>query len=259
MKKIHVLYSMKKLILLFALAAVLTISCKKESSSNPKVRLEFKTSAGSSSAISINQTITHPAGYPYKVYALKYYISGIELVDQFGYKRPIKIDGYSGTDKQVFLYELSKNEVLAGTVVPGTYKKINFYLGLDSITNNVDPNQFASGHPLSRNSDMFWEMTKYRFIVLEGAADTLNAGTFNHVFTYHIGGNQYLKTVELSKEIVISDASKTYTLPIELNLNGLFNADGNLLDIRNFFSFHSAGIDEDKGMQMIQNASKSFK
>lgn len=250
---------MKNLFLLYILTFSVLLSCKNDSASSPKVRVEFKTTAGSSSPITINQVISHPAGYPYKTFALKFYVSKIELVDQFGYKRPIMIDGYSGTDDQVFLYELSKNEVLSGTVLPGTYKKINFYLGLDSVTNNANPNSFASNHPLSRDKDMFWEMTKYRFIVFEGAADTLNSGAFNHIFTYHIGGNQFLKTVELSKEIVISDASKTYTIPLELNLNGLFNADGNLLDIRNFFSFHSAGIDEEKGMQMMNNAAKSLK
>jgi hypothetical protein len=249
---------MKRVLFLSICTLFLGVSCDKDIKETAAVRVEMKTIANGAT-IGINQSINHPLGYPYRISEFKVYLSYIRMVDQYGNVNEIKIDNYSGSDKQVFLYALGRNESFKGQVRLGTYKQIVFGLGLDPNTNNLNPNQFAATHPLSRNQDMYWDMTKYRFIVFEGFADTNSVGTFNHVFTYHIGGDQFFKEVTVNKEITIKDTEKTYTLPLELDINKLFNAEGTPIDIRTFFSFHSAGIDEDLGLKMIDNASKSFK
>lgn len=249
---------MKRVLFLSICALFLLNSCDKDIKETAAVRVELKTVANGST-IGINQTINHPAGYPYRISDFKIYLSYIRLEDQYGNVNEISIDNYSGSEKQVFLYALGKNETFKGQVRLGTYKKIVFGLGLDPATNNLNPNQFPAEHPLSRNQDMYWDMTKYRFMVFEGFADTNSVGTFNHVFTYHIGGDQFFKEVTVNKEITVKDVNKTYTLPLELDINKLFNAEGEVIDIRSFFSFHSTGIDEELGQKMMNNASKSFK
>ena len=74
---------------------------------------------------------------------------------------------------------------------------IEFQVGVDSISNHIDPAIYNSNHPLSYQSpSMHWQMGNssqdwsYLFIVAEGMADLNSNGIFEsgEIFVFHIGG-----------------------------------------------------------------------
>ena len=77
---------------------------------------------------------------------------------------------------------------------------IEFQVGVDSISNHIDPAVYQSNHPLSYQSpSMHWQMGNssqdwsYLFIVAEGIADLNSNGTFEsgEIFVFHIGGDSF--------------------------------------------------------------------
>ena len=77
---------------------------------------------------------------------------------------------------------------------------IEFQVGVDSISNHIDPAIYNSNHPLSYQSpSMHWQMGNssqdwsYLFIVTEGMADLNSNGIFEsgEIFVFHIGGDPF--------------------------------------------------------------------
>jgi hypothetical protein len=244
-----------KLRTLFYLAAFIALlsSCSKDEGAgnelplNAEVKIEV-TSDGN--VIARNEVITHPQGFPYKVDEFKVYLSNIVFTNENGEPVSLQFEKRPGAEQGVFLYWLGKNESFKGSLPEGRYTKVSFNLGLDPATNNLNPNQFAREHPLSRTTDMYWDMLKYRFLVLEGFADINSDSDFDFIYTYHLGGDAYLRSVSIDMEMTVGSTGIS-TLPLSFNIDRVFADGEDVIDMNTFFSFHSQTIGMETGLKMM--------
>ena len=250
---------MSKINLLFVFILLLT-ACKKDDiviqpSTTSTIQLATYSNG---EKITEHQGISLYDGISYKITILKFYISNIRLVNHQGEEITFKIDAnILGSEQGVFLYEYGKNESFSGSIPANHYMKIRFDLGLDSVLNNIDPNQFSAEHPLSRDKDMFWDMMKYRFVVMEGSVDTAKLDLYNFPFSYHLGGKDFLRNIEMNIDWNVKSDQVT-SLPIRIDLDKVFTDGANKIDVLTFFSYHSMDEQKGIGMQLMDNISKSF-
>ncbi len=243
----------RRYLVIFCLTALIT-GCKKETfdpieySENIEVRIHTLlngTEIVKNTALNFNDTVQ------LNLADLKFYISGITFINEKNQEEKAAFKAY---DENVFLYQLGNSGKLSLIVPPGKYKSIAFNVGLTPEINDLNPNQFTASHPLSRDQDMYWDMMKYRFFVLDGKADYPVKGNFTHVMSYHLGGDEYLRTVELPFEITLTD-SKVSALNIYFDLEKVFKD----IDWTTFFSFHSIQDEKENGLKMMDNISQSFR
>ena len=110
-----------------------------------------------------------------------------------------------------------------GTINSTNIYYIDFILGVDSITNHLDPASYESANDLSyQTPSMHWQMGlspsdwSYLFIVLEGKVDINNNQNFEsgENFIFHIGGDDF----SLIKNNLQCNIVKTSSSSVELNL-----------------------------------------
>ncbi|MBK9329720.1 MAG: hypothetical protein IPM95_10510 [Sphingobacteriales bacterium] len=143
------------------------------------------------------------------------------------------------TDKQVLVQDifLYKNDShsFSFSVPEGTFSIFEFSFGLDKDQNASIPASFEAAHPLSVESGLYWDMLKYRFLVVEGNID--NSPTKNQTptnpFSMHIGTDTLYHTISVTG--LPKAGSK---LTVELDLDKLFVLDADPFQITNF-SIHS--------------------
>ena len=103
------------------------------------------------------------------------------------------------------LYFLMEPRGVAATAVPdvpvGEYSAVRFRLGLNAEQDATTPADYASTHPLGRESEYWADWGSYIFLKMEGRTDTLADGVDRHTasFTYHVG-----KSAELAREIELA-------------------------------------------------------
>jgi hypothetical protein len=118
-----------------------------------------------------------------------------------------------------FLAHSSTQESLVGLYDPTTLSSIKINVGVDENANHADPALYELSHPLAYQSpSMHWGWSSgYLFVVIEGQVDTDGNGTFDNTFTFHLGLDKYLNTIEKnSLNVVLSAGKKAY---INLNID----------------------------------------
>jgi hypothetical protein len=100
-------------------------------------------------------------------------------------------------------------------------------------------------------------MTKYMFLVLEGAADNLENGSFSLVYTYHIGGSDFLRNKSFDIDLTVTESGKS-SIPLSLDFRRLFSDGVNPIDMTTFFSYHSQSLGLEDGMRMMTNLKESL-
>ena len=203
---------MQKLLFILVCSTIL-FSCKKQD--DVTVSFTFKTT---------NKT---PNNRPYQLSATKTKI----LFSNFVY---VDKDNNEVVVKDVFLVTSTDNS-FQFKLPSGNYTKFKFSFGLDSIKNNSIPSSFPASSPLSVETGLYWDMLKYRFLILEGNID--NSITKNQTpttpFSMHLGSDT------LYQQIVASNFPKIgEQLNITLDLDKLFILDNDNFQITNF-SNHS--------------------
>jgi len=105
-------------------------------------------------------------------------------------------------------------------------------IGIDSITNHIDPANYSSSNPLAYQSpSMHWQMGtdpqnwSYLFIVLEGQVDIDGNGTFDsgETFVYHIGGDDFRAEINAINWNPPINQLATYTIEIDVNWANFVN------------------------------------
>lgn len=220
---------------------------KKADNSNVEIAIRL---IQNGAAVSVGQELAGPDGIPLKIAEYKQYLSNIEFKNESGEFVRLQFEDIPGAEQGVFLHQLGKNESFKGFLPAGTYSAIRFGLGLDEATNNLNPNQFSRQHPLSRNTDMFWDMLKYRFVVFEGTIDKDRDGNNNFYYTYHLGGGAFYRTVELTTTLSVA-ADKIATQNLSFDVSKMFSDGVETIDMTTFFSFHSEGLDMARGIKLM--------
>lgn len=148
----------------------------------------------------------------------------------------------SGKDtlvKDVFLYRPGKSSSFSFTAPEGEYTSFRFAFGLDTAMNNKIPASFEASHPLSVETGLYWDMLKYRFLIVEGSIDNsaTKDQTPNAPFSMHLGRDT------LYQEILVSGVPRNGSkVTIELDEDRLMSLDSDPFKITNF-SNHSEDAD----------------
>ncbi len=125
------------------------------------------------------------------------------------------------TNQKYLLINPTKNLYDLGLIYDTIINEFQCLIGVDSITNHIDPATYESDNPLSyQTPSMHWQMGidpqnwSYLFIVLEGYVDKNKNSVFEtgESFIYHIGNDGltsnsniigFSSTINSSKELII--------------------------------------------------------
>lgn len=167
-------------------------------------------------------------GFYFKATRLQYYVSEITLIHDGGQITPVP-DYY-------LLVDPAKDSVFAlGNFAVTDLEKIEFWIGVDSATNHLDPALYPENHPLAlKDPSMHWGWAGgYRFIAFEGLAGN-TPGFVNNVFQIHtIADENYRKVALEINEIVNGD---TMLVPIEADYARLLHK----IDVSTGVTSHSS-------------------
>ncbi|BDS09440.1 MbnP family protein [Aureispira anguillae] len=152
----------------------------------------------------------------FKVSRTEYYLSGIELVHDGG-----QVTALNGTYLLVnggtADYNLGMHNV---TNIEG----IRFDVGVDSVSNHLDPTTYVAGHPLGPQlPSMHWGWTAgYKFLVFDGEADGTGGGVPNTTMEFHAIGDNYLTNIDLNVTNATATTGNTTTINLNADYNRLF-------------------------------------
>jgi hypothetical protein len=123
-------------------------------------------------------------------------------------------------------------QVLSFSNIPtGSYKELQFTIGVPADLNKMQPGDFQVDEPLGR-SDHYWEAWgSYIFSKTEGNADVDGDGVFDLKFFYHTGSDALARTLVLNTNLVVDSGEKS-SIELFIDYNELLrNADGTAFDI----------------------------
>lgn len=147
----------------------------------------------------------------YNVIRLQYYLSNFTFITEDNQriaKKDIFILANAGVDN----YDLPS---LSST---SKIKEIEFYFGIDSLTNHSDPAAYPVGHPLGfQDPEMNWGWSAgYRFIAYEGVFDYDKNNDPERGFEYHMVADRYFTKLTLPVNEIVDGAGKKV---ISINFN----------------------------------------
>lgn len=212
---------MKNFIVIF-ISCVLLLSCKKQD--DVTVLFTMKTS---------NKTPNNRA-YQLAVAKTRILFSNFKYIDKKNKEILVK---------DVFLVT-SATTTFGFKIPAGDLAKFKFSFGLDKTQNNSVPSSFPASNPLSVESGLYWDMLKYRFLILEGNIDNSVAKNQapNTPFSMHIGSDT------MYQEIMVDNFPKDNDqLNITLDLDKLFVLDSDDFQLTNF-SNHSEASEIPNGI-----------
>lgn len=237
------------------LGVFLVVSCRKESLSEEEIMTDVQlnlTTQVQGQSINLDTYEQILDSFWINLDEWRFYLSDITFITQDG--RGVKAE-FSDYEENVLLYELGVDEQFTVGIPEGNYKELKFNVGLEPNLNDILPHTFPGNHPMSWEKDMYWDMLKYRFVVMEAFVKKDVESEDTQVLSYHLGGDDYVRTVSIPKSIEVDYASSSNEIDIQFDLKTMFED----IDIDDFFSFHSEGIQIETGLQMMDNIGRAFK
>ncbi len=177
-------------LLVFCFSGLLITGCKKTGGDTALVVLNIFPHVGADSLV-LGKTYVNPSGRNITFSRAQYYISDINMVNTDGSLQPIT---------GVLLVTPQTTQYILGSVPIGSYKSIQFNVGVDPSLNHVDPsNQTAGGRLALTTMHFANDSIGYIFLALQGLVDTSIAGTGspNINYVYNIGTDSLFETVLL--------------------------------------------------------------
>jgi hypothetical protein len=175
-----------------------------------------------------NLTSQAEMGYPYYVTRLQYYVSEITLIHDGGQRTIVP--------EYFLLIDPAKDSVFVLGDFPVTdLEQIEFWIGVDSAHNHLDPATYPANHPLAlHNPSMHWGWSGgYRFMAFEGYAGHTPAYMPNNFQIHTIADENYQKVSLSVDELTNSD---TIRIPIRADYNMLLRR----IDVSPGLEFHSS-------------------
>lgn len=131
-------------------------------------------------------------------------------------------------------------EINIPDVPVGTYHQLQMGLGVAPAYNATQPGDYTPPHPLD---DHYWSWARgYVFAKVEGNVDYDRDGTYDEKLTFHLGENDFYRTLRLEQPIVIgpSNTSLTFTVDLERVLK---DGQGEFVDFRQVTQDHTNDMD----------------
>lgn len=211
--------------LLLAITIVGFVSCKKSKNEEPipnnapiptgTLMFHLHTYIDNNEVDAYNITYTTDAGRQVSLSIAQFYISDIQLV---------KADGsiYNIVGKKI-LKVVEAETYLIGDIPVGNYKSVRFKVGLDPITNSMNPTSTSDSILLNKPAMWFGSTAQsdgYVFLNVQGAIDTTAEMTGTPIpFAFKIGTNANYKQVTMSDKnfSIIKDQVEYVHLRVDYN------------------------------------------
>jgi hypothetical protein len=201
---------MKKIILITSAFLIILINaCGPKTQLAANVTLHFNNMAGSQMiAIGAAPSYVTDAGQKYNVTLLKYYISGVRLVDAAGNIKTIP--GYHLIDASTD----GKLDIPLGEIANGNYTQVIFNMGVDSAKNA----QISSEGDLDVSNGMYWSWLGYIFFKHEGKY--LDNNNLPQGLRFHLGTDGGFVgdiKIPITNNMSVAGAAKTINVNFDLN------------------------------------------
>jgi hypothetical protein len=181
----------KPAVLIFAFALLFAAGCKKNNTNSALLVLNIYPYFGSDSIVPGKNYAT-ASGDSISFNRTSFYISNLQLNNT---------NGTSYADSGYILVTSSGYQnIVAGSVPTGSYKSISFSVGISAAVNHIDPGNYTGGPLAAQTPSMHFSTDNlgYIFMAIEGFADSTNNHLSpNKAFSYHIGADSLLETVNL--------------------------------------------------------------
>lgn len=235
-----------KSILTLLFAGVLSFSaCKKDSNLTPtpqpdkksgNVNIGFSNKIDGADMILSTQWYQNANGDSFTVSKLNYYISNIKLIGAEGTTDFSEPESYHLIEQSTARTELS---LQIGAVPGGSYKAVQFMIGVDSLR-NVSGAQSGALDPGLGN---FWSWSSgYIMLKFEGTAP--KSPSTGNMLMFHVGGfsgaNNTLRTVTLNFPKNMEINGNTATIAMAADVLQLFRSP-NLIDFSKTTIIHMPG------------------
>jgi hypothetical protein len=233
---------MKKLFfLLLAAPLFLFSSCDDDTvlSNTASVQLNFKAVYDGEPLVFQNSAYQYkyPEGNQIRFTDLKFFIADVALLQEEGGEESKLVDiEYVNFSNNTTLEEAQRATSLSFDNIPvGQYKALRIGIGVPANLNNENYSTYDENHPLRKNSGEFWAgWNSFIFMKINGSYDIGGDGLGNGTdasIAHHLGGNQFYKTIILSKAINI-EPDQNMELNLELDLAKLYqNSAAEILDL----------------------------
>lgn len=204
---------MKNIFYAIITIAVFSLNSCKEDSDAGEGTLTMKYEAKVNNSNLLLNTDYTINGDTVKFTMLKFYVSDVHILDKDGLNM-IEIKDVALVD---FNDETSTS--FSATLESGAYKNPMYSVGLSLDLNASDPSTFASNHPMSLGTSMYWMMSNaYIYFKIEGFR-TVNG--LEEPFVYHVGHMVLAQDKMADKSFSINKGTTTTLLNI-LDLNNVF-------------------------------------
>lgn len=239
---------MKKLSILMLIAAIAISGCKKdeEYGSSGTATVHFSNEVDGQAIDLGTGSYQNAFGNQYKVDLLKYYITNITFIKD------------DNSEYNIHNYDLidasnpASTDISVDSIPNGTYTKIRFYLGVDSLRNHTG----AQEGDLDPINGMIWTWnTGYLFFKHEGSF--INSNQQQQTLLFHYGTDKAMATVTVPiSGFEIKGDNKR--LNLAFNLNQLY-ANPNVIDF-NVDNVHQSSSPGDAQWlnRMKQNFPQAF-
>jgi hypothetical protein len=194
--------TIKIMMMAFAAIAVSLSSCKKDNDENPTTQtpatmgtLMFHLHSNiDTTEVDSGMVATDANGRHIQLNDARFFISGIKAK---------KSDGtwYSVGDV-VLLKTMAEEEYVVASIPTGNYTQVAFEVGLSDAQNATLPSSYSSSNVLSTTDMFFGGSNGYKFLTIDGFADTTAAqtGVMDMPIHYDLGTNAERVSVTMPEE-----------------------------------------------------------
>ena len=117
-----------------------------------------------------------------------------------------------------------------------TISTATFNLGLTPAQNALAPNDYPVDSDLSNSAEYWIGWESYVFAKIEGLVDLDNDGNPESTFALHLGSDDIMRSITMEE---IDQNGDTYTLDIDIDLQNIFERNGDVFDIVETTNIHS--------------------
>lgn len=230
---------------LLTLGATLFLNSCDDDPGEGQVKVVFEMTKDGS-AINLNEVYAGDNITAMRIEKLKFYLSNVKLLGANDELREVEVVDFE-SDRTSFTFS---------NIQEGTYSGISYSVGLSPEMNASDPLDYETGHPLSASWGLYWSWAmKYRFALLEGrgAADgSIDGQGDDFIISMHPGADGFAQAVSLSESVQIEEG-KTKTITVQIDVDGMFDGPGGLVDLPSENQTHTTPSDRDIALRFITN------
>ena len=212
---------------------LLLISCGDDTSQfDMNVKLSFD-----DAPLVIAKDFTYPDGRTIKFNRVSFFISDLRVSDGIESVELIEAQHINLTQSHLDAEAAERGfQVISESLDMPTISTATFNLGLTPAQNALTPNDYPVDSDLSNSAEYWIGWESYVFAKIEGLVDLDNDGNPESTFALHLGSDDIMRSITMEE---IDQNGDTYTLDIDIDLQNIFERNGDIFDIVETTNIHS--------------------